>query len=204
MADEKNIVIGRLKNLLGVFDKTIFARKCIVREIPTDMSNAFINENHLQGSCPASVRVGLFYGDSLISVMTFGKCRFDKNHEWEMLRFCNKTGWHIPGAAGKLLKYFEKTYHPNSLVTYADRRWSMGNLYIQLRFTQLHISKPNYWYWKFQNGALHIFSRIKFQKHKQKDLLEKFDPEKSESQNMKDNKYRRIFDCGNYVFEKIY
>jgi hypothetical protein len=41
--------------------------------------------------------------------MTFGKCRFDKKHEWELLRFCNKLGCHVPGAASRLLKHFEKT-----------------------------------------------------------------------------------------------
>ena len=33
-------------------------------------------------------------------------------------------------------------------------------------------------------------------------LLENFDPGKSEVENMKANGYRRIFDCGNIVFEK--
>lgn len=78
--------------------------------------------------------------------MTFSKCRFDKKHEWEMLRFCSKLGYHIPGAAGKLLKYFERNYKPKSLVTYADRRWSQGKLYNTLGFNLLHKSPPNYFY----------------------------------------------------------
>ena len=36
------------------------------------------------------------------------------------------------------------------------------------------------------------------------DVLENFDPGKSEVENMKANGYRRIFDCGNMVFEKTY
>ncbi len=35
-------------------------------------------------------------------------------------------------------------------------------------------------------------------------MLEKFDPAKSEAENMKANGYNRIYDCGNMVFEKIY
>ena len=36
------------------------------------------------------------------------------------------------------------------------------------------------------------------------DVLENFDPGKSEVENMKANGYSRIFDCGNMVFVKEY
>ena len=96
----------------------------------------------------ASVSVGLYCNDELISLMTFGKCRFDKKHEWELLRFCNKLGCHVPGAASKLLKFFEKEYSPKLLVTYAVRRWSQGKLYEALGFKLDHISRPDYRYVK--------------------------------------------------------
>ena len=134
--------------------------------------------------------------------MTFGKCRFDKKHEWEMLRFCCKLGYHVPGAAGKLLKHFERTYRPKSLVSYADRRWSQGGLYKALGFRCAGKSAPNYWYFKTRTNAL--LSRLNFQKHKLKGILENFDPAKSEAENMKANGYYRIYDCGNMVFEKTY
>ena len=35
-------------------------------------------------------------------------------------------------------------------------------------------------------------------------LLENFDENKTEVENMKANIFYQIFDCGNYVFEKIY
>lgn len=135
--------------------------------------------------------------------MTFGKCRFDKKHEWELLRFCNKLGYHIPGAAGKLLKYFEQNYQPKSLVSYADRRWSRGKVYEALGFIKNHSSSPNYWYFD-NNGSGDLLSRVNFQKHMLKDKLEIFDESKTEVENMRANGYRRIFDCGNLVYEKIY
>ena len=199
---KQDIVKSRIKNLFGVFDKTIFARKCVVKEVDSNVSKAFQEENHIQGSVNSKVNVGLYFNDELISLMTFGKSRFDKKHEWELLRFCNKLGYHIPGAAGKLLKYFEKTYQPKSLVSYADRRWSQGKLYTVLGFTKINESGPNYWY--ITNGSQKRFSRIQFQKHKLAKLFENFDPTKSEVENMKVNGYYRIFDCGNFVFEKKY
>jgi hypothetical protein len=134
--------------------------------------------------------------------MTFGKSRFNKKYKYELLRFCNKLGYHIPGSASKLLKYFERNYKPKSLISYADRRWSRGNVYEKLGFKMIGKSKPNYWYFKLTSNIR--YSRINFQKHKLKDILEKFDETLSESENMKLNGYNRIYDCGNLVYVKEY
>ena len=121
---KQDIVKSRLKNLLGIYDKIVYSRKCEIKEVDSKISKKFQDEYHIQGSVNSKISLGLYYQNKLISLMTFGKCRFDKKHEWELLRFCNKLGYHIPGSASKLLKYFEKTYKPISLVSYADRRWS--------------------------------------------------------------------------------
>ena len=195
---KQDIVKSRLKNLLGIYDKTIYARKCEIIEIDSKTSKDFQEQNHIQGAVNSSINLGLYFENELISLMTFGKSRFNKKYEWELLRFCNKLNYHIPGAAGKLLKYFERNYHPKSIISYADRRWSQGKLYKALNFTLDHISKPDYWYWK----TLNLESRLKFQKHKLKNLLENYDENKTEFENMKNNGYYRIYDCGNLVFVK--
>ena len=107
---KQDIVKSRLKDILGIYDKTIYARKCIIKEVDNETSRIFQEKNHLQGAVNAKVNLGLYFNGELISLMTFGKCRFDKKHDWEMLRFCSKLGYHIVGGAGKLLKHFEKTY----------------------------------------------------------------------------------------------
>ena len=43
-------------------------------------------------------------------------------------------------------------------------------------------------------------SRMKYQKHKLFRLLDKYDSDKSEYENMCDNGYLRIWDCGNLKF----
>lgn len=197
---KRPIVESRIKNLFGIYDKVVFARKCEVKEATSSESVEFQDENHIQGHCKAKVYLGLYYENQLISLMTFGKSRFNKKVEWELLRFCNKLGYHVPGGAGKLLAYFERNWHPKSLISYADRRWSRGKLYEALGFKLDHISKPNYWYVKNQKR----FSRVLFQKHKLKESLESFDSSKTEQQNMLNNGYDMIFDCGNLVFMKNY
>jgi hypothetical protein len=42
---------------------------------------------------------------------------------------------------------------------------------------------------------------VKFQKHKLKNILETFDPLKTEYENMLENGWDRIWDCGNAKFE---
>ena len=72
-----------------------------------------------------------------------------------------------------------------------------GNVYRNNGFKELKPSASNYFYIK--NGRR--FSRVKFQKHKLKNLLESFDEELTEKENMSNNGYNWIYDCGNWVFE---
>lgn len=134
--------------MLGVYDRVCYARKCTVREVDSETARKFLLENHIQGIVNAKVNLGLFQQDELVSLMTFSKPRFSKKYQWELLRFCNKLGYHVPGAAGKLLKAFERQWKPTSLVSYADRRWSQGKLYGAIGFKLDHISAPDYWYSK--------------------------------------------------------
>ncbi|MFW6014799.1 MAG: hypothetical protein ACOCRK_00005, partial [bacterium] len=161
------------------------------------IKNNFLEENHLQGKDHSLIKLGLYYNNDLLSVMTFGKTRYNKNYEWEMIRFCNKKYYNIIGGAGKLLKHFVKKYNPSSIISYADIRYSNGNLYEKLGFVYLYNSDPNYFY----NKNKTILTRIQCQKHKLKKLLgNEFNENKTEVQNMKDNGWQQVFDCGNMVY----
>lgn len=140
---------------------------------------------------------GLYYNDELVSVMTFGKSRFS-NNEFELLRFCSKLYTNVIGGASKLFKYFLKD-HPEitNIVSYADRRWSIGNLYEKLGFNKRTITKPSYFYVK--DG--HRLSRLNFQKHKL--IAEGFDPNKTEHEIMLERKIYRIYDCGTIKYNYI-
>lgn len=197
-----DIVKSRMRNLLGSYDRTIYARKCEVRIVDSKTSLQFQYENHIQGGVNSKVNLGLYYEGELVSLMTFSRPRFNRRYEWELVRFCNKLGYHIPGSASRLLKHFERQYEPKSIVSYADRRWSMNSestVYHKLGFKMTGETNPNYWYF---NEEYELFNRVRFQKHKLKGLLEKYDESKSEIQNMFANGYDRIFDCGNMVFVK--
>lgn len=184
-----------LENALGC-SKRVYARQTTPMIIPKALANEFCNQNHLQGECLTTVAIGLYHKDELVSVMTFGTSRFNRKVKWELLRFCNRKGMTVVGGASKLIKFFRKNYE-GSIVSYANRRWSTGNLYRQIGFKEIHVSAPCYWYIDRKGNVYH---RSKYMKHKLKNILDDFDPDMSEVDNMYNNGYRRIWDSGNYVF----
>lgn len=190
-----HVVTSRLQHILGVNSRRIFARKTYMTEISPKTSNWFMDNNHIQGACPSSVRLGLYYEGDLVAVMTFGKPRFSRQYDWELIRYATLSGTTVVGGASKLLKQF-RTQNPGTLVSYADRRWSQGNLYQKLGFKHSHDSGPNYFYVVGNQRQ----TRNAWQKHKLKGKLELFDENLTEVENMKQNGYYRIFDCGNSVW----
>lgn len=194
--DNQNIWKNIIKSKLNL-NKKIYARKCEVVDISFAECRDFLDENHLQGSCMSSVRLGLVYDNELVEVMTFGKPRFNRKYDYELLRLCTKGGLTVVGGASKLLKYFEKKYK-GSIVSYCDLRYSSGEIYNTLGFSNVGQSEPNYFYCK--DGE--ILTRYQCQKHKLKDILENFDPDLTEKENMDKHGYYCVYDCGNLIFAK--
>lgn len=189
-----------LRNNLGLNENKIFARKCSIREISSKDKDLFLDKYHFQGKDKSKIKIGLFYNDELVSVMTFGNPRFNKKYQWELIRLCSKGNTTIIGGASKMLKYFERKYNPSSILSYSDRRRSSGNIYNVLGFNLLNVSNPNYFYYKNNN----FLSRYECQKHKLSNILYNFDKKKTEKENMIDNGYRIYYDCGNKVWIKTY
>ena len=139
--------------------------------------------------------------------MTFGKSRYNHNYEYELIRFCTLKNYQVVGGASKLLKKFEREFNPKSLISYANRRWSNGNLYKQLGFTFLNKTPANFFY--FKENEKKLKSRNSFQKHKLKEMykkgiLKEYDDNLTAILNAYNNGYRRIWDSGNLSFIKKY
>ena len=89
----------------------IFARKCLVEEVYVKESRKFLDDNHIQGFVNSSFKIGLYYQDELVSIMTFDSFEGRKKMEdgsYNLSRFCNKLGYNVVGVASKLLSYFIK------------------------------------------------------------------------------------------------
>jgi len=197
---KKEIVENRLKYIfnLGNFEK-IHARKCVIKNIPNKMKNKFLEDYHIQGSDNSNVFLGAFYNDELVSVMTFSHgslsrgVKKSKETVWELSRFCTSYKYSIPGIAGKLLRFFQITNNWDEIYTYADRRWSEGELYEKIGFEFCYNTRPNYWYVKNMN-RIHRFT-LRKKSNEPKDTPE-YILRISEG-------YLRIWDCGNIKFKMI-
>ena len=204
---KKDIVLNKLKHLLNT-DKNIpkiYGRKCEVRKIYSHLSNKFLDTYHIQGKVSATVYYGAFYNDKLIGVMTF---KTENNGNWELTRFASDYNYICCGVGGKLFKQFVKDYNPDTVKSFADRRWTINeknNLYIQLGFEFDSYTPPSYTYYKPSVHRYQRFHKFGFRKQillrKHPDILS---PEMTETEMVKKLGYDRIWDCGliKYIWKK--
>lgn len=122
----------------------LYARKLQLKEITKQEANVFLNMYHLQESCYGNeINLGLFNNDNkLVQVMTFGKPRYNKNYQYELLRLCSHNDYIIIGGAEKLFKYFVTKYNPESIISYCDISKFTGDIYTKLGFTLKEQTKP--------------------------------------------------------------
>ena len=132
----------------------VYARKCILKEVSIEDVDKFLNKYHLQNTCKGQdIRLGLYYNNELIQVMTFGKPRYNKNFEYELLRLCTKSNYRIIGGAKKLFNHFIKNYKPESIISYCDNSKFNGEIYKELGFILKDFGTPSkHWF----NGKRHI------------------------------------------------
>ena len=192
-----DIVKDRIRSLLGMIRTRIYARDCKVAEIDGHVANEFLNQNHLQGGDSSSIRYGLFHNGELVSVMTFGKPRFNGNYDYELIRNATRMNTIVIGGASKLLAYFVGLHNGSRIISYADRRYSNGSVYDRMGFKFVQYTQPNYWWCKNK----HKFSRYQCQKKNLSKVLgDKYDGSLSESENMLLAGFEKVYDCGNIVY----
>lgn len=122
----------------------VYARKCAIKEVSAKDARIFLNKNHLQGYVPSKIRIGLFFNEEIVSIMTFGSPRYNKNFQFELLRYCSICK--VVGGAEKLFNFFLKKYNPESVVSYCDLSKFSGNMYYNLGFRLIKTSIGRHWY----------------------------------------------------------
>ena len=198
--NKPEICYSIINSKLSINQNKIFARKCKIKIVSNKESKEFLNSNHIQGYTSSKINLGLIYENELIQLMTFSNARLNKNYSYELIRLASKINHQIIGGSEKLFNYFKDNYlkENESIISYCDISKFSGSVYSKLGFKEIHQSSPNYFYWKTNSTILE--SRQKFQKHKLKNLLENFDPNLTEKENMINNNYSIYYDCGNKVF----
>lgn len=185
-----NIVKNIIDHRLNRTNKSVGARQLYITEIDKKLANRFLDLHHLQGrKWGHSICIGAYHNDELVSVMTFSP---DRNNQYiELSRFAT-NGNTYAGVASRLLAHYVKKYKPHEIVSFADLRWSNGNLYEQIGFKFDKMIKPDYRY-VFQNQRVH---KSRFTKSS---IMKKFGIDiegKTESQLMSELGIPKIWDCG--------
>lgn len=191
--EKQNIVKSMLDDILKQDKRNIDAKKCNIKEITTQEAKNFLNINHIKGYCNSKYRLGLYYNDELISVMTFDKSKHfvGGNYKIELLRFANKLNTNVIGGASKLFSYFIKMMPCNEIVSYADKRWPQDKFFNTLGFKKYNDLKSNYYY---IIGRKRI-SRFNLRKSV---LVNKYGcpQDMTEREFCLKQKWYRIYDCG--------
>ena len=135
--------LDKIISLLQSREK-IYARSCEVKIISKDEAKDLCSKYHLQDYAKSSVHIGLFSNEKLVSVMTFDRPRYNKNYQWELIRFCSSCA--VVGGSEKLFKFFIDNYLPISVISYCDLSKFTGNTYEKLNFKRESVSQGRHWY----------------------------------------------------------
>lgn len=185
---KKNIVKQKILSILKMNKESVYARKCRVIHIKDSKTKReFLDANHIQGSGPGSITYGLVLDDKIVAMMTFIK---KPGGVFDLNRYA--TSVRVVGGFQKLLKHFQKHHEWNEILSFADLRWSQGDMYNKNGFDLDKILPPDYRY-VIGNQTHHKFQ---YRRQHLKTFLSNFDPLLSEVQNMRNAGYYRIFNCG--------
>jgi len=166
------LVKSKLKHLLNVNDGVkIGGRNVVIKKINLEDKTFFLNNNHIQGTDKSNIYYGAYYNNELVGVITFnGRRNMTKNNdgEFELSRYATKQNYLIRGLASKFIKHFINEYNPTSIISFADRRWTINpenNLYTNLGFNLVSITKPNYYYYNSKISKYKRFHKFGFGKN---------------------------------------
>jgi hypothetical protein len=191
--DDANKIIGLLKP-----KQRIYARNCTVKEISASEAASFLNNYHLQGYAKDKIRLGLFYNETLVSLMTFDKPRYNKAYEYELIRYCISS-FEIVGGAEKLFHHFIKNFTPKSVISYCDLSKFTGDIYNKLKFSLIRKSGPSR-HWYNMKTKQHITDNLLRQRGFDQIFKTDFGKNSSNEELMLSHNFVEVYDCGQATY----
>lgn len=186
-------VESKIASILGCYANKIHGRKTVPVILDYQSASVFLEDNHIQGKTKGFFYCGLMADEDLVAVMVFTRTRAGV----ELSRFA--TSCKVNGGFSKLLSFFQKNNLAiDRIVSFADRRWSEGQLYYTNGFELEKTLYPDYKY-VVGNERKH---KSNFSKTRMEKTLEHFDPSCTEWENAWNHRLYRIYDCGLLKFVK--
>jgi hypothetical protein len=144
--DKQSIILSRINSLLGQ-NKRIHGRTCEIKLLDKNTAETFLNHHHVMGFANSYYKLGLFKKDELLAIATFSKGRKmnrlpEGRRSFELIRFCNASGFTVVGGLSKLLKHFINLTDAGDIMTYIDKDQSEGKAFLKLGFKILSETDP--------------------------------------------------------------
>lgn len=185
--DDKKKIISILK-----MRKKIYARDCKVKRVEKSERENFINKYHLQGYARDEFGYGLYYGEELVSVMTFGKPRYNLNFDYELIRYC--SSYYVVGGAEKIFSHFLKDFPLKSVISYCDESKFSGDVYSKLGFR--YDGKKISCHWYNMKTGKHILDSLLRQRGADQMIGTREGKGTDNSAIMESNGFVRVYDAG--------
>jgi hypothetical protein len=127
-------------------EKTVYARTCEVVQVTIQESQAFMEENHIQGWTNGSSYLALKPKGStnIVALLIVKKEPGTSGKVLNIMRYA--TSCKVPGGFSKLLKAAEQLWKPEKVITFSDNTVSTGELYAKTGFVADKILEPDYQY----------------------------------------------------------
>ena len=191
----------KIKNLITKVKYKVSGHKCILKEISKNEANSFLDKYHLQNSCKGNIiNLGLFYNNVLIAVSTYGKPRYNKNYEYEWLRYATNNEYLVQGgSAHKLHNYFIEKYNPNSIISYCDKSKFNGKMFEYLNYKLETNGLPSKHYYNIKTKQHFTDNEVRKLGSCKLLGIPQIDREQSGKNNrdiLLENGFIEIYDCG--------
>lgn len=191
--DDWNSII----DLLSI-SNTIYGRACNISTIDLRTANIFTNKNHISGTCKGQqINYGLYHDGELVMVMTFGKPRYTRKYDYELLRLCSKKGTRVVGGASKLFHRFLSDYPNRSVISYCDASKFTGSVYENIGMTYKYTSDPALIWSKDDK---YITSNLLRQRGFDQLFGTNYGKGTSNEELMLEHKWLPVYDCGQKVY----
>lgn len=190
-------------NYLSIFNllkrrKKLYARNCKIALVDRKTAELFTAEHHLQGSCRGqNIVYGLYHEGQLVQLMSFGKPRYNKHYDLELLRLCTQTGIEVVGGASRLFNHFLRDYPDKSVLSYCDYAKFSGQVYTQIGMRLSHTTPPaKVW----SKGNKYITDNYLRQRGYDQIFNANYGKGTSNEQLMLEHGWLPVYDCGQKVF----